>query len=54
VLAEHVAVNSEEKVRAKVTIDQFTKAQRGDGFTALIFNPGARCRWMVNVTPRPL
>jgi hypothetical protein len=42
------------KVKVKVTLEQATKAQRGNRAIALLFILGARWRWVVNVTPRPL
>ena len=40
----------------KFTVEQATKAQRGSRGIDLLFlyNLGARCRWVFNVTPRPL
>ena len=43
------------KVKIKFTLEQAMKTQNGGGYkTVLLFNLGVRCRWLVNVTPRPL
>jgi hypothetical protein len=42
-------------VKVKFALKQAMKAQRGSrGIALLFFNLGARCGWVVNVTPRPL
>ena len=43
------------KVKVKFTLEQATKAQRGSrGAAILLLNLGARWRWVVNATIRPL
>jgi hypothetical protein len=42
------------KVKVKFILEQATKAQRGSRGISLLFNLGARWRWVVNATPRPL
>jgi len=42
------------KVKVKVVLEQATKAERGNRVIALIFNLGARWRWVVNATLWPL
>jgi len=43
------------RVKVMFTLEQTTKAHRGSrGIALLFFNLGARRRWVVNATPRPL
>ena len=39
-------------VKLKFTVEQATKAQSGSRGTAILFNIGAKCGWVVNATPR--
>jgi hypothetical protein len=42
------------KVKVKFTLEQATKAQKGNRCIAVLFNFGARWGGCINATPRPL